>query len=264
MIVSLYVGSGFIGSTVGTHNLNIHGIHILAVVLVSDLSGKRIDDWAEQEVVDIITTLATGTIRGEVALSHVWGLRLRVNGLILIKHNADIITSRVDGGHQILSGTEVAVFVNTGQENVKSAHARVTVRGKVELLIVAFGGEHLLSGRVHIFAQVFDIGEFCGFFRARGHIDIIAAFATRHVGSEEDGQLVIADERMHIVVGGVSQEHQFRFAPGVTLFEGFVDIASLHLLLVLRTFGEIEHRTFAVTAGFTLVHIRVEDTTLVV
>ena len=144
MVVTFHVSGGFVRGTVGTDNFHLNAVHILAVVLVADITGECIDERAEQEVVDVVAAAAALTVGGEVTLRQVRRLGLRVDGLVLIEDDTDFVAGGVDGHHQVLGIAKFTVF-EVGNEEVKAAETGVAVGGEVELLFIAPHREDFLA-----------------------------------------------------------------------------------------------------------------------
>ena len=262
VVVTLHVRGGLEGGAVGTDEFNLDAVHVLTVVLVADVAGEREDDRAEEEVVDVVAAAAALTVGGEVALREVRGLGLRVDGLVLVEDDADFVTGRVDGDHQVLGFAELVVLV-VRHKKVEAAEAGMAVGGEVELLFVAPSGEHLLAFGINLRSEVGDVGELGSLLGTGSRIEVVAALAAGFIGGEPDGEFIVGDERMDVVVGGVAEVHDFGFTPGFAFLHRLIDVAALDFLLVLRAFGEVEHGTLAVGGGFALVDAAVERAALV-
>ena len=199
VVVAFNVSGGFVRGTVGTDDFHLNTVHILAVVLVADITGECIDERAEQEIVDVVTAAATLTVGGEVTLCQVRRLGLWINGLVLVENDADFVARGVDGNHQVLSFAKFTVLIMR-DEKVKTAEAGMTVGGEVEFLFVTPNGEDFLSFGVDFRTQVGYVGEFASLFGTGGRIDVVATVAAGNIGGEPNSQFIIGNVRMDVVV----------------------------------------------------------------
>ena len=62
MVITLHIRCCFVGCSIRANDFDLNAIHILSVILVSDITGQRINEWTKEEVVDIVTTTTAGTV----------------------------------------------------------------------------------------------------------------------------------------------------------------------------------------------------------